>query len=81
MDIQMYVFNVYVKIEKDYKEAVASYDTLEEAIAYAKQLKGITEIVVIPTEDPDNDPDVAEWFEYFSEYEPYEVVWSNKIED
>lgn len=79
--VQMYVFNVYVEIEKDYKEAVASYDTLEEAIAYAKQLEGITEIVVIPTEDPDDDPDVAEWFEYFSDYEPYEVVWSNKIED
>ena len=80
MDEQKCVFNVYI-VEGDDKEVVASFDDKDDAIGYAEQLHCSAEVVVIPLEDPDDNPDVAEWFEYFSDYEPYEVIWSNIIEE
>ena len=53
------------------------FDTEKEAISFAKKQPFPTHVVFLPEEDPDNDPDFAEYIEYHYDYEPYEVVWSS----
>lgn len=72
-------FDVYELDEAgdEVDSSLASFNTLDEAIDFAQEQGMLTHVVAVPTTDPDDDPEVAEWFEYNSEYEPYEVVWSN----
>lgn len=72
------IFSVY-ELDEDGDEVdnLDSFTTLDEAVAFAQEQGTLAHVVAVPTTDPDDDPEIAEWFEYNSEYEPYEVVWSN----
>lgn len=72
------IFSVY-ELDEDGDEVdnLDNFTTLDEAVAFAQEQGVLTHVVAVPTTDPDDDPEIAEWFEYNSEYEPYEVVWSN----
>ena len=78
-----YFFSVYeLDDEGEELDMVAILESEEAAIAKAKDLikEGIIKqahVVLVPDQDPDDDPAIAEWYEYNCEYEPYEVVWSS----
>ena len=57
------------------------FDTEKKAIAWAKKQPFPTHVVFFPEEDPDNDPDYAEYIEYNYDYEPYEVVWESRFDE
>lgn len=77
-----YHFRIYELDEDgDEVDVVDGVDTLDEAIEVAKNQEFDTHIVFCPNVDPDDDPEIAEWYEYNSEYEPYEIVWENIKED
>ncbi len=57
------------------------FDTKEKAIAFAKKQSVPTHVVFLPEEDPDDDPDYAEYIEYTYDYEPFEVVWESGVDE
>ena len=63
----------------DYEEldGIDGFDTLDEAIEFAKSQDFPTHIVFVPSVDPDDDPDYADFLQNNYEYEPYEVVWES----
>ena len=71
-------FKVY-EIDEDGEELdpIDSFDTLEEAIEFAKTCDFYTHICFIPGMDPDDDPGYSEYLEYTYDYEPYEIIWSS----
>ena len=62
-------------------EELEHFDTEKKAIAWAKKQPFPTHVVFFPEEDPDNDPDYAEYIEYNYDYEPYEVVWESRFDE
>ncbi len=77
-----YYFKVY-ELDEDGEELdpIESFDDLEEAIKFATDYTSkegtFAHIVMVLEIDPDDDPDLAEWYEYNVPYEPYEEVWTN----
>lgn len=65
--------------DDDYEEvdSIDGFDTLDEAIEFAKSQDFPTHIVFVPSVDPDDDPDYADFIQNNYEYEPYEVVWES----
>ena len=62
-------------------DSVEGFDSEEEAISFAKSCSFPTHVVFVPNEDPDNDPNYAEYIEYAYSYEPYEVIWESNVDD
>ena len=63
--------------ENDYEElnSIQTFSSLADAKKFAQSCDFPTHIVFVPTMDPDDDPDFAEWLEENFEIEPYEEVW------
>ena len=62
-------------------DSVEGFDSEEEAISFAKSCSFPTHVVFVPNEDPDDDPNYAEYIEYAYSYEPYEVIWESTEAD
>ena len=78
-----YKFVIY-ELDDDGEEldSISAFSSEEEAIDEAKRLIkdgqiAQAHVVLVPNEDPDDDPDIAEWYEYNCKYEPYVAVWSS----
>lgn len=76
-EVNDYYFFIVYEVDEDGDEvdSLDRFDTLDAAVRYAQDQNVLTHIVLVPKEDPDDDPEIAEWFEYNCDYEPYEIVW------
>ena len=77
-----YSFAVYeIEPDGDEIDSLESFEDLDEAInfaeAFSEQTGKFTHVVMVPDQDPDSDPDIAEWYQNFCPFEPYETVWDN----
>lgn len=81
-DPEYFYYEVY-ELDEDGDEidSLEAFDDFNEALEFAKESGLRTHICLIPTIDPDDDPDIREWFEYHCEYEPYEVVWESGVNE
>lgn len=60
-------FGKYAELDKAVSAATEHTDNTGEYI----------HIVFVPAVDPDDDPDIEEWYEEYAPFDPYEIVWSN----
>ena len=60
-------------------DEVDSFDTPEEAIAFAKKQPFNTHVVFVPEADPDDDPEYRRYLRNHYDYEPFEVVWESVV--
>ena len=75
-------YSVY-ELDKDGNELdeVDSFDTPEEAIAFAKKQSFPTHVVFVPEADPDDDPEYRRYLRDHYDYEPFEVVWESVVDE
>ena len=73
-----FYYGVYeIDEDNDELDHISDFDTQEEAIKFAKKQSFPTHIVFIPSKDPDDDPEIAEYIQNNAPYEAYETIWSS----
>ena len=65
----------------DELDEVDSFDTPEEAIAFAKKQSFPTHVVFVPGTDPDDDPEYRRYLRGHYDYEPFEIVWESVVDE
>lgn len=79
--VQFY-YGVYeLDNDGDELDHISDFNTEEEAIKFAKKQSFPTHVVFIPSIDPDDDPEIAEYMQSNAPYEAYETIWSSLEED
>ena len=73
-----FYYGVYeIDEDNDELDHISDFDTKEEAIKFAKKQSFPTHVVFIPSIDPDDDPEIAEYMQSNAPYEAYETIWSS----